>query len=254
MDSPRSPRALIADDEPLLAADLASRLQTLWPELDLAAVVHHGPAAVEAIARLSPDIAFLDIRMPGLSGLEVAKAARVPQLVFVTAYDQYAVSAFEAAAADYLLKPVSDERLQQTVERLRQRFTTPPVQTDFSGLLQELLARQTPHPPHLQWIRASVGTETHLVNIADVIYFQADDKYTVVQTAAREYLIRTPLRELLPQLDPQAFWQIHRNTIVATAAIASARRELTGRATLTLRGRAETLTVSRAFAHLFKQM
>jgi DNA-binding LytR/AlgR family response regulator len=251
MDSPRSPRALIADDEPLLAADLASRLQTLWPELDLAAVVHHGPAAVEAIARLSPDIAFLDIRMPGLSGLEVAKAARVPQLVFVTAYDQYAVSAFEAAAADYLLKPVSDERLRQTVVRLRQRLSSTAPPSDFSALLRELLTRQK---PHLQWIRASAGVDTHLVDIADVMYFQADDKYTVVQTATREYLIRTPLRELLPQLDPAAFWQIHRNTIVATRAIASARRELTGRVTLSLKGRAETLTVSRAFAHLFKQM
>lgn len=253
MDSSRRPRTLIADDEPLLAADLASRLQGIWPELDLVAVVHHGPAALEAISRLEPDIAFLDIRMPGLTGIEVAKATRVPQLVFVTAYDQYAVAAFEAAAADYLLKPVSDERLIQTADRLRQRLSAALPQTDFSALLHELLALQA-QTPHLQWIRASVGVETHLVDIADVIYFQADDKYTVVQTAMREYLIRTPLRELLPQLDPAAFWQVHRNTIVATRAIASARRELTGRVTLSLRGRAETLTVSRPFAHLFKQM
>lgn len=251
MDSSRRPRALIADDEPLLAADLAARLQLIWPELDLVAVVHNGPAALEGIVRLEPDIAFLDIRMPGLSGLEVAKATQVSQLVFVTAYDQYAVGAFEAAAADYLLKPVSDERLRQTVERLRRQLSSAQPAPDLSALLHELLARQT---PHLQWIRASVGVETHLVDIADVIYFQADDKYTLVQTAAREYLIRTPLRELLPQLDPAAFWQVHRNTIVATRAIASARRELTGRVTLSLKGRVETLTVSRAFAHLFKQM
>lgn len=251
MDATGNPRALIADDEPLLAADLASRLQTLWPALELAAVVHHGQAAAEAIARLTPDIAFLDIRMPGLSGLEVARLGRVPQVVFVTAYDQYAVTAFEAAAVDYLLKPVSNERLGETVDRLRDRLAKPAATPDLAGLLQALLARQK---PVLQWIRAGVGTETHLVSVGDILYFQADDKYTVVQTAAHEYLIRTPLRELLDQLDPAAFWQIHRNTIVATAAIASAHRELTGRVTLTLRRRTETLTVSRAYAHLFKQM
>ncbi|MBS1208445.1 MAG: Transcriptional regulatory protein YehT [Proteobacteria bacterium] len=251
MDTARRPRALIADDEPLLAADLATRLQAAWPELDLVAVVHHGPAAVEAISRLAPDIAFLDIRMPGLSGLEVAQAVKVPQMVFVTAYDQYAVSAFDMAAADYLLKPVSDARLAETVQRLKTRFAQASPAPDLSALLHELLGTRK---EYLKWIRASVGPDTHLVDVAEVLYFRADDKYTVVQTLDREYLIRMPLKELLPQLDPSAFWQIHRNTIVATGVIASARRELTGRVTLSLRGRPETLTVSRAFAHLFKQM
>ncbi|HSD39181.1 MAG TPA: LytTR family DNA-binding domain-containing protein [Rhodocyclaceae bacterium] len=244
-------RALIADDEPLLAADLATRLATLWPELDIAAVVHNGPAAVEALARLAPDIAFLDIRMPGLSGLEVAQQARVAHLVFVTAYDQYALAAFESAAADYLLKPVSDARLAQTVERLRKRVETTQAPADLGQLLQQLLGRQT---EQIKWIRASVGNDTHLVDVDEVLYFRADEKYTVVQTAQRDYLIRTPLKELMPQLDGTRFWQVHRNTIVATNAIASARRELNGRVTLSLRGRSETLSVSRAFAHLFKQM
>ncbi|MFT3734189.1 MAG: LytTR family DNA-binding domain-containing protein [Rhodocyclaceae bacterium] len=244
-------RALIADDEPLLAADLATRLGQLWPELDIAAVVHHGPAAVEALNRLAPDIAFLDIRMPGLSGLEVAQQVRVPHVVFVTAYDQYAVAAFESAAADYLLKPVSDDRLAQTVTRLRDRVATAQPAADLGRLLAQVLGQQA---ERLSWIRASVGDDTHLVAIDEVLYFRADDKYTVVQTAQREYLIRTPLKELLPQLDPARFWQVHRNTIVATTAIASARRELNGRVTLSLRGRPEALTVSRAFAHLFRQM
>jgi DNA-binding LytR/AlgR family response regulator len=244
-------RALIADDEPLLAADLATRLAALWPELDIAAVVHHGPAAVEALTRLAPDIAFLDIRMPGLTGLEVAQQVRVPHFVFVTAYDQYAVAAFESAAADYVLKPVSDARLAQTVQRLRERVELAQPAAELGGLLQQLLGRQ---PERMKWIRASVGNDTHLVDVDEVIYFRADEKYTVVQTAQRDYLIRMPLRELLPQLDGARFWQVHRNTIVATSAIASARRELNGRVTLSLRGRNETLTVSRAFAHLFKQM
>lgn len=251
MDTTGRPRALIADDEPLLAADLAARLQTLWPELDLVAVVHHGLAAVEAISRLEPDVAFLDIRMPGLSGIEVANATRVANLVFVTAYDQYAVSAFEMAAADYLLKPVSDERLGAAVGRLRERLAARQAAPDHSALLRELLGAR---PARLQWIRASVGNDTHMVAVSDVLYFRADDKYTVVQTATRDYLIRTPLRELLAQLDEAAFWQIHRNTIVAVAAIASARRDLAGHITLSLRGRPETLAVSRAFAQLFKQM
>ncbi|MFT4174356.1 MAG: LytTR family DNA-binding domain-containing protein [Rhodocyclaceae bacterium] len=250
MDTPGQPRILIADDEPLLAADLASRLRALWPECDLAAVVHHGPAAVEAIDRLGPDIAFLDIRMPGLSGLEVAHATRVPHLVFVTAYDQYAVSAFDMAAADYLLKPISDERLALAVTRLKARIATRQQAPDLSDLVRTLIER----PARLKWIRASVGSDTHLVATREVLYFRADDKYTLVQTAEREYLIRTPLKELLAQLDPDEFWQIHRNTIVATAAIARARRDLTGRLSIQLQGRTETLGVSRAFAHLFKQM
>ncbi len=254
MPASRQIRALIADDEPLLAADLATRLAALWPQLDIAAVVHHGPAALDALQRLSPDIAFLDIRMPGLSGIEVAQQARVPHLVFVTAYDQYAVAAFESAAVDYVLKPVSDERLAQTVERLRARVEQAQPAVDVRALLQQLINRPLGSPERLKWIRASVGSDTHLVDVDEVLYFHADDKYTLLQTATREYLIRTPLKELLPQLDPARFWQIHRNTIVATAAIACARRALNGRVSLSLHGRDETLDVSRAYAHLFRQM
>jgi DNA-binding LytR/AlgR family response regulator len=251
MDAQRRPRALIADDEPALAADLATRLGRLWPELDVVAVVHHGLAAVEALARLGPDLAFLDIRMPGLSGLEVAQQARVPHLIFVSAYDQYAVDAFETAAVDYLLKPVKDARLAQTVTRLKARLAAGSPAVDVAAVLRQLL---TPAPPRLNMIRASVGAETHLVDVASVLYFQANDKYTAVQTAAREYLIRTPLKELLAQLDPGQFWQIHRNTIVNIRAVTNAHRESIGRVTLHLKGRAEKLTVSRAFAHRFHQM
>lgn len=242
-------RAVIADDEPLLAADLVTRLGRLWPQLDIAAVVHNGPAALEALQRLSPDIAFLDIRMPGLSGLDVARATEGVRMVFVTAYDQYAVQAFDEAAVDYVLKPVSDERLQRTVQRLQQGAGAQP---DLQALLPRLLAAAT--SDRLRWIRASHGESVHLLDVQQVLYFQADDKYTVVMTAEREYLIRTPLRELLDQLDAQQFWQIHRSTLVNVQAISRVQRELSGRCTLHLKQRPETLTVSRAFAHLFRQM
>lgn len=240
-------RILIADDEPLLAADLVTRLARLWPACEIVAVVHNGPAALEAVQRLQPDIAFLDIRMPGLGGLEVARAATGLAVVFVTAYDQHAVEAFEQAAVDYLLKPVSDARLQQTVQRLQQPRS--PAQPDLAPLLARLLP-----PERLRWIRASHGETVHLVDIQDVVYFQADDKYTVVMTADREFLIRTPLKELLEQLDLQQFWQIHRSTLVNVQAIQSVQRELTGRCALKLKTRSEVLIVSRAFAHLFRQM
>lgn len=251
MDTARRPRALIADDEPFLAADLASRLLQHWPQIDIAAVVHHGPAALDALTQLKPDIAFLDIRMPGLTGLEVAAQIRTPHLVFVTAYDQYAVEAFEQAAADYLLKPVSDERLQKTIGRLKTRWQDAAPGAELLGTVRQLLAKDN---ERLRWIRATVGQDVHLVDVGDVLYFRADDKYTVVQTAQREYLIRTPLKDLLPQLDPALFWQIHRNTLVNTRAISCTRREISGRVTLTLRQRPEALIVSRAFAHQFRTM
>lgn len=242
-------RVLIADDEPLLAADLVTRLARLAPWLEIVATVHNGTAALEAIAGLRPDMAFLDIRMPGLTGLDVARQAGGCAIVFVTAFDQYAVEAFEQAAVDYLLKPVSDERLLQTLTRLQDRRA--PVTEALAPLLQRILQ---PAPERLRWIRASHGESLHLVDVGQVLYFQSDDKYTVVMTAEREYLIRTPLRELIEQLDPQQFWQIHRSTLVNVHAVQRVQRELTGRCTLHLRGRAETLTVSRAFAHLFRQM
>jgi DNA-binding LytR/AlgR family response regulator len=251
MDTQAGPRALIAEDEPVLAADLATRLGRLWPELNLVAVVHHGPAALEAIARLSPDFVFLDIRMPGMTGLEVAQRSRIPHLVFVTAYDQYAVNAFESAAADYLLKPVGDERLARTVERLRARWTSRTPPGNLEGLLRQLLERE---PGHLAWIRASVGQETHLIEVGTVVYFRTEDKYTAVQTVQREYLIRTSLKELAAQLDPSQFWQVHRSTIVNIRSVASAQRGITGQIALQLKGRPERITVSRAYAHLFRQM
>lgn len=247
-----TPRALIADDEINLANDLQRRLNKLWPELEIVAVVHNGRDAIEQIELLEPDIAFLDIQMPGLSGLEVALGSLIPHLVFVTAFDQYAVEAFERAAVDYLLKPASDERLQQTIDRLKDRIHTRPEPADMLAALRQLIPSHAPAP--LRWIKAGVGADTHFVVVDEVVYFHADDKYTVVTTRDREYLIRTPLKELLPQLDPENFWQIHRSYIVNTKYIANARRELSGRVTLSLKHRTETLTVSRAYAGLFKQM
>lgn len=249
----RNPKALIADDEPLLAADLATRLGRLWPELDIAAVVHHGPGALEALQRLEPDIAFLDIRMPGLSGLEVASLAQVPHLVFVTAYDQHAVEAFEREAIDYLLKPVTDERLQKAIERLKRSLASASPASDVLLKVREILQVER-EPERLHWIRATRGQEVHLVGISEVVFFKADEKYTRVQTPQIEYLIRTPLKDLLPQLDPNMFWQIHRNTIVNVTAIARATKDWAGRISLSLKARPEQLQVSRAFTHLFRQM
>lgn len=245
-------RALIAEDEPLLADDLARRLQRLWPELAIAAVVQDGLAARAALGELAPDIAFLDIRMPGLSGLEAAAAA--PQgcrVVFVTAHDEHAVAAFEQAAADYLLKPVSDVRLKKCLDRLRQ----PPPLAD-TDLLARLHALMTPaaKPDPLRWLRIQVGDTVHLVAMEDVCYFQSADKYTRVLTRDREHLLRTPLKDLIPQLDPEAFWQVHRSTVVNVAQIKAARRDLAGRLRVSLKDRGEVLAVSRAYGHLFRQM
>jgi DNA-binding LytR/AlgR family response regulator len=249
--------AIIADDEPRLAEYLRARLAVLWPELVVAGVAVNGPDAQALLAREAPDIAFLDIRMPGLTGLEVARAADpAVQLVFVTAFDQYAVDAFERAAVDYLLKPVTDERLAQTVARLQARATgngpVPDVRAALEAIGRWLPA--TPSPERLAWIRASTGPHVRLIAVDEVVYFQANDKYTSVFTADGEALIRTPMKDLCDQLDPKRFWQVHRGTIVNVAHIATTTRELTGRVTLTLKGRSDKVVVSRAYAHLFKQM
>jgi DNA-binding LytR/AlgR family response regulator len=244
-------RALIAEDEPHLADDLARRLARLWPELEIAAVVHDGLAAREALAELAPDLAFLDIRMPGLSGLEVARGAPAGcRVVFVTAYDEHAVAAFDAAAADYLLKPVADARLEQCIARLR--AAAPGGQGDLLARLQALLPAAA-NPP-LRWLRAQVGQSLRLVAVEEVCYFQAGDKYTGAVTREGEFLLRTPIKELLPQLDPEQFWQVHRGTLVNVSQIVAAKRDLLGRLNLTLRDRPETLAVSRAYVHLFRQM
>ena len=263
-----APRALIAEDEPLLAAGLRSDLQALWPELQVLAPVGDGlQAAAQALA-LRPDVCFFDIRMPGCSGLEAAQALAedwpegpsFPLLVFVTAYDDYALQAFEAQAVDYLVKPVQRQRLAACVDRLQARLAARPAPAQ--GIehaleqLRGLLGAASPAPaaPRLAVVQAQVGNLVHLVPVEEVIYFEAADKYVRVVTAAREHLIRTSLRELLPQLDPQAFWQVHRGTVVQARCIDSARREESGKVTLKLRGRTESLVASRLYAHLFKGM
>jgi DNA-binding LytR/AlgR family response regulator len=251
------PTALIADDEPLLAEDLRRRLAALWPELRIVAVCHDGASALERLLAERPDIAFLDIRMPGLTGLEVAARLDFPcQVVFVTAFDQHAVEAFERAAVDYVLKPAEAARLAQTVERLHRAVPAP--SGDERSRLAEALAKVssggTAKPAPLKWIRASVGDSVRLVPVDEVRCFQAADKYTAVLTASGELLIRTPIKELAEQLDPEVFWQVHRGTLVNATFITAARYDESGRVLLGLRDRPETVTVSRSYVHLFRQM
>ena len=245
-------KAIIADDEQHLAEDLRRRLKRLWPELQIVAVIHDGVAAAEALTTINPDIAFLDIRMPGLSGLDAARAAQSNcRVVFVTAFDAHAVEAFDQAAVDYLLKPVSDERLARCVERLKQHSAAAP--DALLMRLQQLLTTVA-KPQPLRWLRAQVGQVVRMVAIDEVCYFQSADKYTVVYTRDAELLLRTPLKELLTQLDPQQFWQVHRSTVVSVNHIVLAKHDLLGRVTLTLRDRPEPVSVSRTYVHLFRQM
>lgn len=250
------PTALIADDEPHLARALQAQLQGAWPELQVLAPARHGPEAAERIAALQPDIAFLDIQMPGLTGLEVAEGIEGPtRVVFVTAYDQYAVQAFEQAAVDYLLKPVQPERLARAVRRLQTQLATPPGES--SALLDTLRRLMPPAPAatdRLRWVRAAQGELMHQIDVDDVLFFRADDKYTCVQTATREYLIRTPIAELVQQLDPQQFVQAHRSTIVNLRHLAGTRRDEASRLFLRLRQHATELPVSRAYVHRFRAM
>jgi DNA-binding LytR/AlgR family response regulator len=246
-------RALIADDEPLLRADLKHRLGRLWPELAICAEAADGNTALEAFERERPDIAFLDIRMPGRSGLEVATAiAGRCHIVFVTAYDKHAVEAFERGAHDYLVKPVSDTRFEIMLARLKQRIAGQPPQLD--ALLRDLSTHFAPRREFLRWIKASHGTGLKLLAIEDVLFFDADEKYTRVVTTAGESLIRKPIRELVEELDPEQFWQVHRSTIVNAKAIAGVSRDGAGRIRLKVTGAADSLEVSRGFAHLFRQM
>ncbi|HKW82167.1 MAG TPA: LytTR family DNA-binding domain-containing protein [Burkholderiaceae bacterium] len=273
-------RALIAEDEPLLAANLQAELERLWPGLEIAANVRHGAAAVESALALRPDVVFLDIRMPGLSGLEAAQALAedwpdgagpLPAIVFVTAYDQYALQAFEHSAVDYVLKPVQPDRLAQTCGRvqaaLKARQPNGPVPDPAAALeatlgqLRHLLAAPglasgaaAAAAPRLSVVQASVGNAIHMVPVGDVLYFEAADKYVRVITAEREYLIRTALRELIPQLDETRFWQVHRGLVVRADAIATAVRDETGKVHLSLRGHKDKLVASRLYAHLFKAM
>jgi DNA-binding LytR/AlgR family response regulator len=260
--------ALIAEDEPLLADALAADLQRLWPQLRVVARAGDGASALKQALELQPDICILDIRMPGMDGLEAAQAMAedwpadrpYPLVVFVTAYDQYALQAFDRAAIDYLLKPVDGARLARCVERLQAalaRRAAPPVALQQAvDQLRGLLGASpgAGSAPRLDVVQAGVGNTVHVVPIDDVLYFEAADKYVRVVTADQEHLIRTSLRELLPQLDPQRFWQVHRGTVVQARCITAATRDEAGKVALTLRGRPEKVAVSRIYAHRFRAM
>lgn len=254
-------RCVIAEDETLLRQALVAALATAWPQLEIVAACEDGAGALEAIAEHRPEVAFLDIRMPGLTGLDVAAASAetspATQIVFVTAYDQYAIDAFERGAIDYLLKPIAAERLAATVQRVQARAAAGQVDPAALAALLGQFAAQPPaerREPPLSWVTASTGRETRLLLLDDVIYFRADNKYTTVVTADGEALLRTPIRDLLEVLDPTVFRQIHRSTIVNMKAIAGVVRDDTGKGVLRLRQRTETLSVSQPFMALFRTM
>ncbi|QTD43942.1 LytR/AlgR family response regulator transcription factor [Ottowia testudinis] len=281
MTNPSRPTALIAEDEPLLAAALAAELARAWPELRIAATVGDGTSAVEQALKLRPDVLFFDIRMPGMSGLEAAaeladawdeSAAPFPALVFVTAYEQYAVQAFDAQALDYLVKPVQPDRLKRCVEKLRaapsiraDRPAPGALLDDTARQLQQLMAAlqpgaaaASPAQPRLRQLPVSPtgngGQVIRMVPLADVLFLQAADKYVRVVTATGDHLLRTPLKDLLPQLDPHAFWQIHRSTAVRADAIDTVQRDEAGKLSLTVRGSGERLAVSRVYGYLFRAL
>ena len=246
------PTALIAEDEPMLRAQLRARLGDAWPELTIVAEAENGEQALALFDERKPDIAFLDIRMPLVSGLEVARTLSGRcHIVFVTAYDEYAVAAFDEGAVDYVLKPVAPERIAKVAMRLKQRVSTPPL--DLAALIAKLAAREEGGGP-LKWIRASLGSVMQVIAVTDVVYFQAEDKYTKVVTRESEALIKKPIKDLFDELDQEVFWQIHRGTIVNLNAIARIERDWRDQPVITLKSRPEKLTVSRTFAHRFKTM
>ena len=243
--------AIVADDEPLLRAGLRAALHAAWPELEVVAEAGNGAEAVHLARELRPDFVFLDIEMPLMNGLEAARELREQaHVVFVTAYDRYAIEAFERGAVDYVLKPAAAERLAETVRRLQARLGT--AAPSLESLLGELAKRVGAEPDRLQWLQASLGNTLKLINVDDVAYFQADMKYTRLVTREGEALVKKTLRELVAELDPRHFWQVHRGTIVNIRAIASVTVDDAGRREIALRDRPEKLEVSRTFAHLFK--
>ncbi len=259
----RAPTALIADDEPMLREAFARLLTELWPELTVVAQARNGREAIAAFEQHRPDICFLDVQMPGLSGVEAAGSiGRRAHLVFVTAFEQYAIEAFARGALDYLVKPVERNRLRDTVERLKERLRTvepPPVATD--DLLRELATRlsEGKRDTRLRWLRAGIGQATRLIPVEEIDFLRADDKYTLVGwrgdgAKPGEALIRTPLKELAGQLDPEQFAQVHRSVIVNLGSVSHVARGLNETAIIHLKGRSETLPVSRAYVHLFRQM
>ena len=268
-------RALVADDERLLREQLKSRLADAWPDLVICGEARDGQDAVNQAESLRPDVVFLDIRMPVLTGLEAAREiVTLPQwdgeIVFVTAYDEYAVAAFEQGALDYLLKPVEPERLAQTAQRVKSRLaarrarqaSVPAAADDaaLDALLEKFMRAQqsvqrpggVAAEPPMRWVQCAVGSTTRLIDVKDVLFFRSDEKYTRVQTRDQEAFIRTPIRELLPRLDEGQFWQIHRSTIVNVEAIAAVTRDESGRQRVQLHGHPEVLEVSRSFSHLFR--
>jgi DNA-binding LytR/AlgR family response regulator len=282
-------RGVIADDERLMREQLRARLAEVWPELQIVGEAKNGLEAVELVTSHRPDVVFLDIRMPGLSGVDAARRiaqlpppgahedandgederedveadedAALPEIVFITAYDQYAIEAFEQGVADYVLKPAERERLGVTVARIKQRLAlrgTPdePPAPHMQQLLHKLAAKMNPQgtPPLLKWIQATVGQSIQMIPVEDVLFFISDEKYTRVQTASLEALIRKPIKELVDELDPELFWQIHRSTLVNTRAIAGVTRDLRGRQIVGVKGHSEKLEVSRSYTHLFKGM
>jgi DNA-binding LytR/AlgR family response regulator len=251
-----APTALIADDEPHLAQALREQLLAVWPGLQVLPLARHGVQAAQLLAEHEPDVAFLDIQMPGLTGLQVAQSLEGrTRVVFVTAYDAFAVQAFEAEAVDYLLKPVKAERLAQCVQRL-QRALAEPASDDarLAKVFQQLNPSGLRSASPLRWVRAGVGEVVHQIAVEDVLFFRADDKYTCVQTAQAEHLIRTPIQELIVQLDGEDFWQIHRSTIVNLRHLAGTRRDAASRLFVRMKGFDGELPVSRAYVHLFKAM
>ena len=259
--------AILAEDETLLRQFLKKKLEKLWPELSVVGEAEHGLAAVELIAALKPTVAFLDIRMPELTGLEVATqiADTSPDthIVFVTAFHEYAVAAFDRGAVDYVLKPIQEDRLITTIERLKERIVNddqdaPTLPENLSQLIATLKREMRggaagAAPEYLRWIKASLGSTLKLIDVKDVLFLNSDEKYTRVVTAGEEALIRKPLREMLDELDPNIFWQIHRGTIVNVNAIAGVTRDFRGDATVKVKDHKEQLKVSRPFSHLFKQ-
>lgn len=283
-----APRAVLADDERLMREQLRARLAEVWPELEIVAEAKNGLEAVEQVDALRPDIVFLDIRMPGLAGVDAARQIAqlpprdagaddgddelLPEIVFITAYDQYAVEAFEQGVADYVLKPAERERLLLTVQRIRKRLAArrggaaaapagptggdAPAGPHLQQLLHKLAAGLNPGvaPQYLQWIQASVGQAIQMIPVDDVLFFISDEKYTRVQTAQVEALIRKPIKELVDELDPRCFWQIHRSTLVNVKAVAGVARDFRGRQIVSIKGHPQKLEVSRSYSGVFKGM
>jgi DNA-binding LytR/AlgR family response regulator len=249
------PTAIIAEDEARLRDALRETLAEVWPELVIEAEARDGAEACEALERHVPDVLFLDIQMPGMTGLDVAKRASGRcHLVFVTAYDEYAVTAFEQAAVDYVMKPFTTERLAETVRRLKARTRERTEPAELDRVLEALAARLAPAREYLRWIAVSENEETRFITIDEVCYFQSDNKYTRVVTAEKGALIRRTIKELSEEIDPKAFWQIHRSTLVSVKSIAGVMRDFRGQLHVRLKQRKETLPVSEPYLHLFRQM